>query len=275
MTMLKIALTLLSVCGSCFAQADFRFYVFDETKNEKVHYKFSQDVTIYDFKSQEPRFVYSTGYQIYGINQEAFSFTTESYSGDLSRAKYAAILERARKLPLSGLNPKKKDGEAAGSSGWITLDGKDHTVTAVPEREIRKQWQRFLDALIAEHAPAKSREVKSRTIEGETVKPKTIDFATLLKRPKDYDGKRIKITGFYHGEFEGSSFAATKDDIRNYDKALWLGGASTFADSERISELNDITLDVEGTFKLGPGGHMGLWMGELVRLTQSQPTKAE
>jgi hypothetical protein len=102
-----------------------------------------------------------------------------------------------------------------------------------------------------------------------------LDFATLLKSPKDYDGKRIRLTGFYHGEFEGSSFAATKAGIRAYDKALWLGGMSSFADPKKISDLNDATLTVDGTFELGPGGHMGLWMGELVRITESKPTKAE
>ncbi|MDP0491424.1 MAG: hypothetical protein Q7Q71_10275 [Verrucomicrobiota bacterium JB023] len=121
----------------------------------------------------------------------------------------------------------------------------------------------------------KERETETRKLEGETVPPKALDFATLLKSPKDFDGKRIRLTGFYHGEFEGSSFAATKAEVRDYKKALWLGGMSSFADPKRISGQYDIVLTVEGTFELGPGGHMGLWMGELVRVTESKPTGAE
>jgi len=275
MTALKIALFSALTLSSAPAQADFRFYVFDETKNEKLHYEFAQDITVYDFESQLPRFVYSTGYRVYGINQDQFTFTTEQYAGDLSRADYAALIKRARELPIEGLDTKKKDEGATGSFGWINLDGKDHTVTATPDLKVRKQWQSFLDKLISDHAPVEKREVTKRTLEGETVAPRVLDFATLLKSPKDYDGKRVRLTGFYHGEFEGSSFAATKAGIRDYDNALWLGGTSGFADPKKISGINDATLTVDGTFELGPGGHMGLWMGELVRITASKPTKAE
>jgi hypothetical protein len=273
MNTFRIVLLFLITCADCRAQADFRFNVFDETKNDKLHFEFAQDITIYDSDSQKPRLIYSTEYSVYGINQEKFTYTTESYAGDLSKAEYAAILARARKLPLSGIDSKNKIEDAARSFGWITLNGEDHTVTATPDKEIRKQWQTFLDEFLAANAPAKQRKVTRRTLEGETVKPREIDFATLFKSPKKYDGKRIKITGFYHGEFEGSSFAPTSKGIQTYDKALWLGGSSSFADPKRICGLNDVTLTVEGTFISGPGAHMGLWMGELVRVTESKSTK--
>ncbi|MDP0491425.1 MAG: hypothetical protein Q7Q71_10280 [Verrucomicrobiota bacterium JB023] len=123
MTALKTALFFALTCCGCFAQADFRFYVFDETKNDKLHYEFAQDITVYDFESQLPRFVYYTEYRVYGINQDELTFTTERYAGDLSRADYASLLKRARELPLKGLEPRKKGEEAAGSFGWIKLDG--------------------------------------------------------------------------------------------------------------------------------------------------------
>jgi hypothetical protein len=141
MTALKIALFSALACSSSLAQAEFRFYVFDETKNEKLHYEFAQDMTVYDFDSQLPRFVYYTEYRVYGINQDQFTFTTERYAGDLSRADYAALMKRARELPIEGLDTKKKDKDRTGSFGWINLDEKDHTVTATPDLKVRKQWQ--------------------------------------------------------------------------------------------------------------------------------------
>jgi hypothetical protein len=275
MTALKTAIFFAISCSGCLAQEDFRFYASDETKNDRLHYEFIQDINIYYFESQLPRFAYYTEYRVYGINQDEFTYTTEQYAGDLTRADYALLLKRAHELPLKGLDPKKKNEDATGSFGWIKLDGVDHTVTAKPDLEIRKQWQRFIDKLISEHAPMEKREITKQTLEGETIAPKVLDFATLLKSPKDYDGKRIRLTGFYHGEFECSSFSATKAGIREYDKALWLGGMSSFADPKRISGLNDVTLSVDGTFELGPGGHLGLWMGELLRITESKPGGSE
>jgi hypothetical protein len=269
MTPSKIIIMLLGTWASCFAQADFRFYVFDEIKNDKLHYEFVQDITIYDFKSQDPRLTFYTEYRIYGINQDDFTYTTEDYAGDLSRAEYAAILGGLRKLPIIGLD--EQQGHDAGSHGWINLDGKSHSVSASPDEPIRKEWKAALDGILAKYAPAAKRKISKRTIEGETVKARAIDFPTLLKSPKEFDGKRIRLTGYYHGEFEGSSFAASEKDVRNYKEALWLDRDSTFADPKRMSDVNDASITAEGTFEIGPGGHMGLWMGELVRLTSSQP----
>lgn len=291
-TAFSLAVLLLAcACPARNGRADFRFYVHDETKTEKLHYVFVQDITISDFDSQLPRFRYSTEYRVFGINQDEFTFTTEDFAGELSRADYGAAIDRARKLPLDGLKSKSKDGEPTGSSGWITLDGQDHAVEARPEEASRKQWQRFLDAVISEHAPIQDRIVKRRTLEGETVAPRVVDFATLLRNPEQYAGKRIKLTGFLHREFEGNSFASTKDAIRSYDQALWPGGVSSFADPNRVSGfneveltadgtvrdsgLNDRTLTVEGSFEPGRAGHLGLWMGEITRITDTKPARVE
>jgi len=272
-TVLAGLLLCLNVSANCFAQADFRFYVFDETKTDKLHYEYCQDVTVYDFASRGPRLVWHTEYRVYGINQDSFTFTTQRYDGEVTPKAYAAFLEEARKLPMAGLDEKKKDRRATGSSGWIDLDGKHIDVTAGPDTEVRRRWQELLDTFLARYAPPESRQTTRRTVEGDIVEPREIDFATLLKNPEAYDGKRIRLTGYYHGEFEGSSFAATKGEIRNYDRALWRGGPSSFADPKSISRRNDLLLTIDGTFELGPGGHMGLWRGEIERVTAAKPVK--
>ena len=179
MTALKIALLLLCACASCLAQADFRFYVFDEIKNDKLHFEFARDITIYDFETQDPRLVFYTEYRIYGINQDEFTFTTENYAGDLSRKDYAIILGQLRRLPRKGLDERQADD--ASSHGWIDLDGEDYSVSASPDAAIRKEWQASLDEILKKYAPVEKRKASRRTIEGETVKARVIDFPTLLK----------------------------------------------------------------------------------------------
>jgi hypothetical protein len=245
-------------------QGDFRFYGFDDTKNEQLNYTFVQDITFYDWSSEDPRLMFYTEYRVSGINQKEFSFTTERFEAPIPRNKYNELIESAKMLPTKEL----KDSGKSLSSGWITLNGKKYQLTASPDTEVRKQWQGFLNDLLTQCAPVEKRKKSTRTIEGEVVEPVTITFAQLLENPAKFDGKRIRVTGFYHGEFEGSSFASSAKDISNYDKALWLGGDSSFADPKNVPRVNDSTLTIDGTFELGPGGHMGLWMGELSRVTE-------
>ncbi|MEY4484724.1 MAG: hypothetical protein RL693_2176, partial [Verrucomicrobiota bacterium] len=86
------------------------------------------------------------------------------------------------------------------------------------------------------------------------------------KSPKQYDGKRVRLVGYYHHEFEDSNFGPTKK--ADYKESVWLGNASTFAKSSNVQRLNDTTIIAEGTFGAGSGGHMGLWPGSLDRVTR-------
>ena len=273
MNLFAIIFALLCSEGTCLAQADFSFYISDETKNENVHYEFSQSITIYDFDFQDPRLIYSKGYEIFGINQEEFTATSESYAGDLSRKDFTDIMEKIHKLPIEAL--EKHTDDVGRSSGMVTLDGKYHSVFARADQTSRKKWQACLDEMLKKYAPVEKREITHRTIVGDKVKAIAIDFQTLLADPKKYDGKRIRLTGYYHGEFECSSFAATKKDISDYKHALWLGGPSSFANYDKIRESNDMMINVEGTLNLNFHGHMGLWMGELTRLTELLPLNPE
>jgi hypothetical protein len=264
MKLFTIILVLLATCLTCMAQADFRFCGFDDTKNEYLDYTVIQDITVYDRSSEDPCLMFYTEYRVSGINQKAFTFTTERFEAPIPRNKYDEFIESAKKLPTKEL----KDSGKSISSGWITLNGKQYQIIASPDTEVRKQWQSFLNDLLKKCAPVEKRKKSTQTIEGEVVEPVTITFTQLLENPAKFDGKRIRVTGFYHGEFERSSFASSAKDIINYDKALWLGEDSSFADPRKVSRTNDSILTIDGTFELGPGGHMGLWMGELSRVTE-------
>jgi hypothetical protein len=210
--------------------------------------------------------MYYTEYRIYGINQDRFSFTTEKAEVKLSTREYADFRKTVAALPVQGLDPK-----TAASFGSIDMASRQFRVSASPDTEVRKIWQSLLDAFLKKHTAGKLQKT-TKTIQGETAPPTDVSFAQLLKNPQAYDGKRIRITGYYHGEFEGSSFATSKAEIENYKQAVWLNGGSAFANPANLDERNNRVLTVEGTFTFGDGGHMGLWMGEISRTTYAQPT---
>ena len=119
------------------------------------------------------------------------------------------------------------------------------------------------------------------TSEGDTVPPRPVTLAELIAHPELYDGKRVSVTGYFHWEFEGSTFCVTPGDVAKYSSAtqsyaacLWQGEASTFADPAALIGHNDDWERVDGVFVKGPGGHMGLWPGEIVRLTRAETTLA-
>lgn len=115
---------------------------------------------------------------------------------------------------------------------------------------------------------------KATTVtEGDHQPARTVKLADVLAHPDEYHGKRISVVGFYHGEFEGSSLAIDQAASRGLDfnHSVWRSGASTFADKSAINDRNDSWLRIEGIFLRGPAGHMGLWPGEIVRLTRIEP----
>jgi hypothetical protein len=101
--------------------------------------------------------------------------------------------------------------------------------------------------------------------------PHPVTFEELWRSPDKFDGKRVRLTGYYHHEFEGSNFGPTKN--ADYTQSVWLGSASTFARSADTQRLNDTFITVDGTFDFGPGGHLGAWPGELNRFTRLVRTK--
>jgi len=117
--------------------------------------------------------------------------------------------------------------------------------------------------------PAKA----TTTTEGDRQPARAVSLAEVLAHPDTYQGKRVSVTGFYHGEFEGSSLAVDEATSRKrgHERSLWRGGVSTFADRSAINDRNDSWLRVEGVFLRGPAGHMDLWPGELVRITRIEP----
>jgi hypothetical protein len=268
----------LLLCWIPFAAAeeDFQFHVYDEIKTNKLHYRHGQRFSLFYFDSQLPRIVFSTEHWVRGINQREFTYTEEYIAKDLGREEFKAILENARLLPIVGLDPRNIDNPT--THGWLKIDGRNQSITAGPESDIRKKWDVFLTKVFAQFAPKEERSLVTRQLEGDLIKPTPVDFKMLLGEPKKFDGKRIRISGYYHSEFEMSNFAPSERLLHSDTKAVWLDGSSTFADEEKIKELNDTFITVEGTFELARSGHGGLYFASLNRPTlieRADPPKAE
>lgn len=111
------------------------------------------------------------------------------------------------------------------------------------------------------------------TTEGDQQPARQVQLAEVLAHPEKYHGKRISVVGYYHGEFEGNSLSVDEQASRSndYKRSVWRSEPSTFADKAAIKDKNNSWLRVEGVFLRGPGGHLSLWPGEIVRLTRVEP----
>jgi hypothetical protein len=135
--------------------------------------------------------------------------------------------------------------------------------------------------------------------EGDHQPARKVSLAEVLAHPNTYQGKRISVVGFYHGEEESSSlsmdeaipralvlktkewrasrggqsgYAAVAPLYKSFLKSsVWRSGTSTFASKADTGHKNDSWVRVQGVFLRGPTGHMGLWPGEIVRITRIEP----
>jgi len=98
-------------------------------------------------------------------------------------------------------------------------------------------------------------------LEGDDREPRDTSLEEILSNPIAYDGKRVRVTGNYHSRFEYRGLSTE-------DKSVWLGEASTFARQEDVIFQNDSFMTVEGTFLAGPRGHLGMFPGEIARVTK-------
>lgn len=105
--------------------------------------------------------------------------------------------------------------------------------------------------------------------EGDLAPALEVRLSDVLKNPKHYNGKRISVIGYFAGRFESHSFAVSDRINRNekYRQSIWRGQFSTFADKSKLHDQNNAWQRVEGVFLAGSRGHLGLWPGEITRIT--------
>ncbi|HEU0299489.1 MAG TPA: hypothetical protein VFR37_08550 [Longimicrobium sp.] len=88
-----------------------------------------------------------------------------------------------------------------------------------------------------------------------------VSIIELIASPRLYDGKRVRVMGWLHLEFEGNGIYLHRDDELHglYRNGLWVSFASgsTGAACARGYAL------VEGRFNAASHGHLGMWSGAI------------
>jgi hypothetical protein len=259
---------LLSSAPVVLAQADFRYYVFDETKTDHLNLEIEHDLAVYDFGDVEgcpegPRVLFWRRYRIYGVAEPTFAYKEELFDKQVSRAAYEAFLQEIRKEPLTS-----RDAEnGVRNLGWITLDGHDFSVPGRRGNSNRERIHALILAFYDQIAPEADRKITSRTIEGDLAPARTVSLKELLANPAAFDGKRIRVSGYYHYEVHCSNLTFSKKSRTNPEQGIWIDSASAFADPARLGHANNSYVTVEGTFAGHPGGSFGAWPAEIERVT--------
>lgn len=269
---LRALLAIMSLTVGASAVDEVRSYVFEETRTDTVHYERVLDMTVYDFKATSPRVMFYTEYRVYGCRQPTFSYTTERFRADISRQQLQQLRTSLASDAQKSLEFKSRTVSQDGwTHGWLDLGGKNQNINlptqAVEYVNLRTKVTQFLDSIVP---PTKRKGAKSE-LQGETVAAEEVTFTDLLKTPEKFDQKRVRLTGYWHREFESSNFGPRKG--ADYNESIWLGGVSTFADAKQIQNLNDTDIIAEGTFESISGDNMGLWRGYLTRVTLLKKAK--
>jgi hypothetical protein len=96
-----------------------------------------------------------------------------------------------------------------------------------------------------------------------------VSIIQLVANPQLYDGKRIRIIGFLHLEFEGNVIYLHREDFEFglTKNGLWI---DTPRDMNRnqIKAVNDHYVICTGTFAANMHGHMDLNSGEMTHITR-------
>jgi hypothetical protein len=112
----------------------------------------------------------------------------------------------------------------------------------------------------------------TRTIEGDLVPPKDVTFLELMAHPEKYDGKRIRVSGYYRTGFETSGLFEKEVNQSSF-AGFWLDDDSTFARAEDVHRPNDCYLTIEGVFNANERRHLGGWRGSIQNITRITKTK--
>jgi len=105
---------------------------------------------------------------------------------------------------------------------------------------------------------------------------------SILSNPEKYDGKRVRVTGFLHFQFEDSALYFSKDaaDYLILENAIWVRYNEKPSLEPQISQdkLKNRTINLdyfdgryvmlEGTFKMNERGHLGAFSGTLENVTR-------
>ena len=94
----------------------------------------------------------------------------------------------------------------------------------------------------------------------------SVPLAELIAHPKKYHGKRVRVVGFCHLEFEGNGLYIQGADYFHHvtKHAVWLD----VEESPEVLLLNNDYVRVDGTFDGERLGHLSMFSGSLSDITK-------
>jgi hypothetical protein len=97
----------------------------------------------------------------------------------------------------------------------------------------------------------------------------SVSIIQLIARPEQFDGRRVRLIGYLWLEFEGNAiYLAEADQKHGLTKnGLWVGFARGTLEPGRAYSGHYVL--IEGTFRAGSHGHMGLWSGTIENITRA------
>lgn len=99
--------------------------------------------------------------------------------------------------------------------------------------------------------------------------PVATSLLQLIGSPDAFDGRRVRVIGFAHLEFEGEGLFLHREDFENllHKNALWLDVPL----KPEFIAFNGRYMIVEGTFISGPRGHFGNYSGMIKDVSRYDP----
>jgi hypothetical protein len=99
-----------------------------------------------------------------------------------------------------------------------------------------------------------------------------VSLIQLIANPQQYEGKRIRIIGYLHLEFEGDAIYLHREDFEQgiVENAIWINTPKALTDELREA-VNDKYVLCTGVFTAKRRGHMGMFSGEISDVNRISP----
>lgn len=91
--------------------------------------------------------------------------------------------------------------------------------------------------------------------------PRDVSMVQLIADPARFDGQSVRFIGVLHLQFEGDAVYLHHEDFRHAIIQNSIAISLTQAQRRAAAKLNKAYVLVEGRFRAGAGGHLGLWQG--------------
>jgi len=93
--------------------------------------------------------------------------------------------------------------------------------------------------------------------------PRDVSMVQLIADPARYDGQAIRLIGYLHLQFEGDAVYLHQEDFRRAIIQNSIAISLTETQRRAAARLNKGYVLVEGRFRAGAGGHLGLLQGSV------------